>query len=88
MVTKMAKRMSDTEALTVKPYGGKMQKGESVNIDVRPIDNGYVVRKTQYSGDGDYSCSESFSKDRPNIDGAKTSVNRMKMAVDYLKKDH
>ncbi len=70
--------------ITSIPKSGKMGKNESVSIDVRSIDNGYVTRRSQY-GDGTYSSTESYSKEKPSLAEMPTS-NSMKAAVDYLNK--
>jgi len=42
--------------------------GETCEISTRAIDNGFIVRKTQYgSGMDDYRSSESFSKTAPSM---------------------
>lgn len=43
-------------------------KGSSRSLEVRPIENGFIVRETTWSGKGDYKETERFSATAPKID--------------------
>lgn len=66
----MAKRLSDTAALV---GGGTGESDYSRrSVEVEKIDNGYLVTKST-SGDGEYTCTKEYSRDRPNLDGGQRS---------------
>lgn len=79
------KRLNDTKAISgMKPVSNL---GESVNIDIRPIDNGYIKRETKCSDVGGYTSKETFHSEKPSLDPmGKNGNNMMKSAVDFLKK--
>lgn len=80
------KRMSDTAAVAAMPSKGGMRKGESINIEIRPIDNGYIKRESKCMDNGDYTSKETYSPDRPSMEAPKGGSNMMKAAVDFIKK--
>lgn len=80
------KRMNDTNAVAAMPSKGGMRKGESINIEIRPIDNGYIKRESKYMDNGDYTSKETYTPDRPSVDTPKSGNNMMKAAVDFIKK--
>lgn len=61
-------RKSDTMAISDKPMRNPRNGGQSYNVDVRPIDNGYIRRECRYGDDGSYSVKESYTPDRPSLD--------------------
>jgi hypothetical protein len=82
----MAKRLNDTAPIAAMPKKGGMRQGESINIEIRPIDNGYIKRESKYMDNGEYTCKETFSPDRPTINNATSDGNMMKSAIDFMKK--
>jgi hypothetical protein len=61
---------------------------QSVSVNVRPIDNGYVVCKS-YTRGGEFRTSEIYTSEKPDIDidaGARSpgGTSSMKDAVKYL----
>ena len=56
-------KLSNTAALT----GAPPSEATDHTVSVRGINNGYIVRTSCCGRDGDYSSSETFTKNRPNI---------------------
>lgn len=79
-------RLNDTSAIVNKmPTPGPSATAKSLNVDVRPITNGYIVRESNYNDKDGYSCSETYSASHPmNKGNDKTGM--MKSAVDHLNK--
>jgi hypothetical protein len=46
----------------------KPASGESLNVSVRPIDNGYILCRSHCKPNGEYVSTETYSRDRPMID--------------------
>lgn len=44
-----------------------VSSNQSVSVDVRKIDNGYIVRKSTYDDKGNYKSSERFSATKPTV---------------------
>ena len=60
----MARKSTPLSAVPISNAKG----GETCEISTRAIDNGFIVRKTQYgSGMDDYRSSETFSKTAPSM---------------------
>lgn len=49
----------------------------SVSVDVRKIDNGYIIRETHMGG-GDYKSCERFSPTRPSFEVRSTAESGRK----------
>jgi hypothetical protein len=45
----------------------RKSENRSVSVDVRKIENGYIIRESHY-GNGDYKCSERFSPKSPKVE--------------------
>jgi hypothetical protein len=58
------RRLNDTAAITSMPSPAAIGDSESLNVEVRRIDNGYITRESRYS-QGDYKSCERFSQDKP-----------------------
>ncbi len=43
---------------------GKVER----SVEVRKIENGYIIRESEYGGKGGYKSSERFCKDAPVLD--------------------
>ncbi len=59
---------------------------ESCSVDVRRIDNGYVIRESRCS-DGQYHSSERYSQEKPSLDGGLdngSTTSAMKEAMKEL----
>lgn len=83
----MAKRLNDTDAIVAMPMRGTSGGNESMNIDVRKIDNGYITRETRYSDGGGYQSKETYSPTKPSLNPSiGKGGNLMKGATDYLNK--
>lgn len=65
----MAKRSSVSVLAGERPMGAKMSENESCSVDVRCIDNGYIIRETRCKGD-QYQSKEVYSKTKPDLDAA------------------
>lgn len=79
-------RLSDTEAIVKEGIKGRPQLSESLNVDVRSIDNGYIRRESKYGDDG-YSCKETYHQEKPDVDGLKPEIkkgNILSSATEYL----
>lgn len=66
---------------------GRKGMGETLTIDVRPIDNGFITRHSHYKDDGSYSCKEMYSDKRPKVGAAEepnADTNAMRTAADFL----
>lgn len=60
----MARRLSNTAAITERPY----EAGEDHSVSVRKIENGYLTRTaTCNPNTGSYRSSEVFTKTPPRI---------------------
>lgn len=46
------------------------------SIEVRKIENGYIVRETSYSGRGGYKSSERFSEKAPTVQVEPTKTRK------------
>lgn len=71
----MAKRSrpSDTAAITSGPF----KENHESTVSVRKIDNGYLVRTSQWNTHtNEYQGSERFSKDPPLVTPARVEVDR------------
>lgn len=83
-------RLNDTKAIADKPsrpMNGLGNNGmESMTVEVRPIDNGYIRRESRYDAEGNYSCRESYSPTRPSTNESKREAGSLKAAADYLRK--
>lgn len=85
----MPKRLNDTKAIAESPVRiGRGAVGETLTIDVRPIDNGFITRHSHFKEHGDYSCKETYSSERPNIhktqNTEETAPNPMRAAISAL----
>lgn len=58
------KRLSDTAAVAAMPGTG--QDTQSMSVDVRKIENGYVTRTSTYGSDS-YESRERFTKEAPKL---------------------
>ena len=57
--------MKNTKSMAVPVPSGDHS---SVSVDVRKIENGYIVRKSSYGEGGKYSSSECFSSEKPKFE--------------------
>lgn len=66
----------------------KLPKGssESLSVEVRPIDNGYIKRESRYSDTGDYSSKETYSQDKPVMTTETPKNNMMADAIKSIRK--
>lgn len=46
----------------------KPDSHESVSVEVRPIDNGYLLCRSHCKPNGEYVRTETYSADRPRLD--------------------
>lgn len=63
------------------------RENTSVGVDIRAIDNGFIVRTT-HSDNGSYHCKEEFSREKPDIEigtrQEKARPNPLRSAAKYL----
>jgi hypothetical protein len=64
----VAKR-SSVHVLAATPCDSPNDGNESCSVNVRKIDNGYIVSESRCKG-SEYSHSEKFSKTKPDLDAA------------------
>ena len=82
-------RLDDTAALRT-PAKMPEKENESCSVDVRRIDNGYVVRESHYK-DGSYSSKETFSSEKPVIENMgtgkeeQTPDSSLRDAMDHIR---
>lgn len=84
----MAKRMNDTKAVKAMPaMGGSLGNGDSLSVDVRKIDNGYITRSSSYKND-EYHSRESYSPDKPDFSvqsDTQQESSTLRKAIDSMK---
>ncbi len=62
-----------------------MQDAFHHTVDVRPIENGYIIRESKHNGDS-YTSTERYSAEHPSGSGLPEGENLMRRAVDYMNK--
>jgi hypothetical protein len=68
-VARVRRRLSDTAILAgmAPAGGGQMVENTSVSVNVRRIDNGYVICETRCGPGQAYETRERFSREKPTI---------------------
>lgn len=79
-------RKSDTKAIADKPMKNPKGGNESTTITIRPIENGYLKSESRYGDNGDYSCRETYSQQRPTTATETPQSNLMADAIKSIKK--
>jgi hypothetical protein len=84
----MGKRLNDTAAIARATPKGDSSTHESVSVEVRSIDNGFIKRTSTCGSDGSYNCKEEFSSARPALVEGQSPArggSSLREATKYLK---